>query len=134
MANDSHPKAQVLRYIASTILVILLLSGHPGFAQTSLNVMTFNVRYDEALYNEGKSKKTDWAYRKELQVELIEAHHPDVVGMQEPHLHQIQYFDKQLPSYSWVGYLKFRFSSESLGISMGTIGFVCMGRVSPLSS
>ena len=65
--------------------------------------MTFNVRYDEALYNEGKSKKTDWAYRKELQVELIEAHHPDVVGMQEPHLHQIQYFDKQLPSYSWVG-------------------------------
>lgn len=69
----------------------------------SFEVMTFNVRYDEAVFNSGKPKKTDWVHRKELQVELIKTYHPDVIGLQEPFLHQIKYFDNQLTSYSWIG-------------------------------
>lgn len=65
--------------------------------------MTFNIRYDEALFNKGEPRPTDWANRKILQVELINTHQPDVIGMQEPHLHQVKYLDEQLPAYSWIG-------------------------------
>ena len=65
--------------------------------------MTFNIRYDEALFNKGEPRPTDWANRKILQVKLINKHQPDVIGMQEPHLHQVKYLEEQLPAYSWFG-------------------------------
>lgn len=72
-------------------------------AQTNLKLMTFNVRYDESIFNKGKPKQNDWANRKDFQIGLIDFHSPDVVGMQEPHRHQIDYFDEQLPTYKWIG-------------------------------
>ena len=85
------------------VLTILLLLGFSGITQENLKVMTFNVRYDEALFHKGESHPNHWANRKILQVELINKYQPDVIGMQEPHLHQIKYLDKQLQAYSWVG-------------------------------
>jgi endonuclease/exonuclease/phosphatase family metal-dependent hydrolase len=38
-----------------------------------------------------------------LQLELIKKYLPDVIGMQEPHLHQVEYLDKKLDVYSWLG-------------------------------
>ena len=85
------------------LFLFVLLCVHSGKAQTELKVMTFNLRYDEALFNEGKPKPTDWVNRKHLQVELIQKHQPDVIGMQEPHLHQIKYLEEELPEYGWFG-------------------------------
>lgn len=85
------------------IALILLLATNTAFSQTQLKIMTFNVRYDEALFHTGEPQPTHWANRKVLQVELINKHQPDVIGMQEPHLHQIQYLEEQLPAYAWFG-------------------------------
>ncbi|MGQ7870740.1 endonuclease/exonuclease/phosphatase family protein [Sunxiuqinia sp. sy24] len=87
-------------------LILLVLFTFCKFiapAQTNLKLMTFNVRYDESIFNKGTPKKNDWANRKDFQVGLINFHLPDVVGMQEPHRHQIDYFDQQLPTYKWIG-------------------------------
>lgn len=85
------------------ILVILVAANCWVIAQKPLKIMTFNVRYDEALFHKGKAKPTHWANRKLLQVELIQKHKPDVIGMQEPHLHQVQFLDEKLKDYSWLG-------------------------------
>lgn len=90
-----------LKYIL--LVLVLILIGKSGFGQTALKVMTFNVRYDEALFHKGEPRPTDWANRKILQVELIDKYQPDVIGMQEAHLHQIKYLKKQLPAYLWFG-------------------------------
>jgi endonuclease/exonuclease/phosphatase family metal-dependent hydrolase len=85
------------------IIATLLLVINSGIAQNPLEIMTFNVRYDEALFHKGEPRPNHWANRKLLQVELIKKYQPDVIGIQEPHLHQIQYVDEQLPAYSWFG-------------------------------
>ena len=85
------------------ILVCMLLSINTTFAQETIKVMTFNIRYDEALFNEGEPRPTDWANRKILQVELLNKYQPDVIGMQEPHIHQVKYLAEQLSAYSWFG-------------------------------
>lgn len=87
----------------SIVISILLLVVGSGIAQTPLKIMTFNVRYDEALFHKIEPRPTDWANRKVLQVELINTQQPDVIGMQEPHLHQVQYLDEKLEEYSWLG-------------------------------
>ena len=90
--------------LKSKLLVFLLFFAiQSGFTQTIFEVMTFNVRYDEALFYKGRSRPTDWAKRKVIQVELIKKYNPDVIGMQEPHLHQVKYLAENLESYSWLG-------------------------------
>lgn len=88
-----------------TILLVFFfwLSVNGGSAQTDLRIMTFNVRYDEGLFHKGEPRPNHWANRKLLQVELLNSYKPDVIGMQEPHSHQIKYLAEQLPLYSWYG-------------------------------
>lgn len=81
----------------------LWLGMQAAWGQESLSVMSYNVRYDEALFSQASPKETDWAKRKEAQVALIGFHAPDVVGMQEPHLHQVRFFAEKLPGYDWIG-------------------------------
>lgn len=85
------------------LLVSSLFAINTSFAQNQLKIMTFNVRYDEGLFHKGKPLPNHWANRKIVQVELISTNQPDIIGMQEPHLHQIKYLAEQLPSYSWYG-------------------------------
>lgn len=85
------------------VITILFFAVNSGTAQSSLKIMTFNVRYDEGLFHKGEPRPNHWANRKILQVELINANQPDVIGMQEPHLHQIKYLAEQLTEYSWFG-------------------------------
>lgn len=90
-----------LKYILLVFVLIVIVKS--GFGQTALKVMTFNVRYDEALFHKGEPSLTDWANRKLLQVKIINTHQPDVIGMQEPHFHQVKYLAEQLPAYKWFG-------------------------------
>ncbi|WP_460545385.1 endonuclease/exonuclease/phosphatase family protein, partial [Echinicola sediminis] len=88
-----------------TILTGLLLLMSIGMVrgQEWFSLMSFNVGYDEALFNNGEPKENDWANRKAVQAALINFHGPDVIGMQEPHLHQVKYFEQMLPGYDWLG-------------------------------
>ena len=63
-----------------------------------LRVMTFNVRLDTA--DDGGDA---WPHRRELVAETIRYHAPDVVGLQEPFAHQLDFIDDALPGYDWVG-------------------------------
>lgn len=83
------------------VAVVLALSFAAAgvlFAQTPLEVMTFNIRTSA-----GRDGANAWPHRKDLVVETIRRFAPDVVGMQEALDDQIRYLDEQLPEYRWLG-------------------------------
>ncbi|PNQ72169.1 endonuclease/exonuclease/phosphatase [Hanstruepera neustonica] len=60
--------------------------------------MTYNIRYD----NPGDGIN-QWDNRKQELSHLITYYKPDVLGIQEGLLHQLQYLDTQLMDYSRIG-------------------------------
>ncbi|MEZ4968547.1 MAG: endonuclease/exonuclease/phosphatase family protein [Flavobacteriaceae bacterium] len=84
-------------------LFFSILGTQSIWSQNSLNVMSFNVRYDELFYDADNTSMDDWPHRKGFQADLLEFHQPDVIGMQEPLGHQVAYFSKELPDYGWIG-------------------------------
>ena len=85
----------LLGIFSSIIMLFLLACDNP---EVRLNVMTFNVRYDNP---------NDGANRWELRVPLIEKYlkevMPDIVGMQEVRHNQVLDLMKIMPGYSYVG-------------------------------
>ncbi|NML06610.1 endonuclease/exonuclease/phosphatase family protein [Sphingomonas sp. G-3-2-10] len=81
------------------IVPLLLLAAPIGVhAQTSLKVMTFNVRLP--LASDGANS---WDNRREFAAQVIARAAPDVIGTQE--LHKVQGDDlvARLPQYAWFG-------------------------------
>lgn len=78
----------------------LILSFAPGLAlaQSSLRVMTFNVRLP--LASDGPN---DWEHRRALAAETIARVSPDVIGTQELFKEQGDYLVAKLPRYGWIG-------------------------------
>lgn len=79
------------------LLVIVLLTHVAGFSQ-SLNVMTYNIRY--ATESDGVNA---WSKRKDRVFKLLEKYNPDIIGIQEALLHQLDDITKALPQYTYVG-------------------------------
>ena len=50
-----------------------------------LKVMTFNIRYDEEA--DGRHA---WRHRRDLAIETIRRHDPDLLGVQEPTAAQLE--------------------------------------------
>lgn len=63
-----------------------------------LRVLTFNVRFDTA-----EDGDDAWPSRRDLLANTIRYHAPDVVGLQEPLAHQLDFLAEALPGYDWVG-------------------------------
>ncbi|MDR3365473.1 MAG: endonuclease/exonuclease/phosphatase family protein [Prevotellaceae bacterium] len=63
-----------------------------------LNVMTFNIRYD----NPGDSLN-NWQYRKDVAAEVIREYDVDLLGTQEVLANQLRDLKDRLPSYAVVG-------------------------------
>jgi endonuclease/exonuclease/phosphatase family metal-dependent hydrolase len=70
----------------------------PTPATIDLRVMTFNIRYGTA--DDGDNR---WSNRRELVPAVIEAHEPDVVGLQEALHFQLQELLAALPQFGSVG-------------------------------
>jgi endonuclease/exonuclease/phosphatase family metal-dependent hydrolase len=67
-------------------------------AATELSVLTFNIRYDNP--GDGDSawpKRADWVTKTIAELD------PDVFGLQEALLHQIEHIAAGLPEYRWIG-------------------------------
>jgi len=80
-------------------LLILLLVLLVGTAQAiDLKVMTWNIRY-----NNPDDGENAWPLRKEHVTDLILFHAPDIIGMQEALLGQVNDIASRLPGYDWVG-------------------------------
>ncbi|HUW62599.1 MAG TPA: endonuclease/exonuclease/phosphatase family protein [Candidatus Bathyarchaeia archaeon] len=69
-----------------------------ALAEPALTVMSFNVRYGTA--DDGENH---WDKRKDVLVEAIRAHAPDVMGTQECLEFQAKYIAEKLPEYAWIG-------------------------------
>ncbi|MDH5603755.1 MAG: endonuclease/exonuclease/phosphatase family protein [Cyclobacteriaceae bacterium] len=66
--------------------------------QHDLSVMTYNIRYDTE-----KDSLNKWDNRKERVSALIQEHAPDIFGIQEGLVHQVQFLQDALPSYARCG-------------------------------
>ncbi|MCD4734716.1 MAG: endonuclease/exonuclease/phosphatase family protein [Bacteroidales bacterium] len=73
-------------------LILLSVAGQ------SLNVMTYNIRYDNP--DDGINR---WHNRKAIVKETIYSQNPDILGIQEGLLNQVEYLDSILPGYNYVG-------------------------------
>ena len=63
-----------------------------------IEAMTYNIRLDT------ESDGADaWDFRKQGLVDQIKFHEPDVLGIQEGLLHQVEHINAALPDYSYVG-------------------------------
>jgi endonuclease/exonuclease/phosphatase family metal-dependent hydrolase len=64
----------------------------------SINVLTFNILWDKVTKG-----PTQWSFRKQSMVNLIKRHHPDLVGIQEGFVGQMDYLTKEL-KYAYFGW------------------------------
>lgn len=66
--------------------------------QTDLNIMTFNIRYDNP--DDGLN---NWKFRKENVVKVIRFHEVDILGTQEVLSNQLKEISGQLQDYAVIG-------------------------------
>jgi endonuclease/exonuclease/phosphatase family metal-dependent hydrolase len=79
------------------LLTTLIISGLV-VAQDSLNVMTFNIRY-----NNPRDSANAWPHRKDMVASQILFHQAHIVGVQEALHDQIADLQQRLPQYKFLG-------------------------------
>lgn len=92
-----------------------------------LQVMTFNIRTSA-----GRDGDDSWQFRKDLVAETIRGVDPDVLGMQEVLAEQIEFFERVLPEYRWLGVD--RGLNGGTGLSEATPIFYRYAEVVPIES
>lgn len=84
-------------FLLLTILILTQLT----FAQPeNIKVMTYNIRCG---YCEDSSSVNNWSNRKYLVAYLIKSHHPDLIGVQEAEMFQVNELIEMLGEYNWYG-------------------------------
>jgi len=78
------------------MLLAVLIAG--SVQAIDLKVMTWNIRY-----NNPDDGENAWPLRKDHVTDLILFHAPDIIGMQEALLGQVNDIASRLPGYDWVG-------------------------------
>ena len=88
-----------MKHIYLTIIYLSFLSAlsFHSYSQT-INVMSFNIRYDNP--NDGENK---WDNRKKELVSLIQYYEPAIFGLQEGLHHQLKYISDNFSNYSMIG-------------------------------
>lgn len=76
-------------------LAIVAFACTPGFTQDSINVMTFNIRYDN------RDDPNPWPDRKGEVASII--NRADIIGLQEALKTQIDDIAERLPDHAWFG-------------------------------
>jgi len=82
----------------TSLLYLFLLIGTVAAAQTPLNVMTFNIRYN----NPGDSLNA-WPYRKDKVAGTVLFYEAQLLGVQEALYDQITDLQERLPQYKHIG-------------------------------
>lgn len=59
--------------------------------------MTYNIRYDAA------TDQPRWTERRSVVADVMRAHHPDFIGIQEGLRHQLAFLDSMLTGYARIG-------------------------------
>ncbi|PPK88798.1 endonuclease/exonuclease/phosphatase family metal-dependent hydrolase [Neolewinella xylanilytica] len=66
--------------------------------ENPLTVMTYNIRYDSR--DDGSNR---WENRRDLLVSQVLFHQPDILGTQEVLSNQLDFLDRELRNYEYVG-------------------------------
>lgn len=86
-----------MKVIAATLLFIF----YCGFScANTLDVMSYNIRCGSC---EAADNPNNWKKRKYLVAHLIKTHNPDVIGLQEAEIFQLEDLAEMLDDYSWIG-------------------------------
>lgn len=78
---------------------IILLKFAVMYLAKKLRLMTFNIRNSRG----DRTTRHDWKYRKEKVLKVIQIYQPDIIGLQEVFLDQLEYLTVNLPDYQYVG-------------------------------
>lgn len=79
---------------------LLLALTTSALANNALTVMSFNIRCGLC---EPPENPHNWKKRKYFVAHLIKTHNPDVIGLQEAELFQVEDLVEMLDDYSWIG-------------------------------
>lgn len=79
------------------IFLILIVLPATLFAQ-QMNIVSFNIRY-----NNPDDGINSWPNRIEMVTGLLKFHDPDIFGLQEALIDQIEDIQTNLPEYEWFG-------------------------------
>lgn len=85
-----------MKKIGYLLLLFVLISC--ASKMENLNVMTYNIRYDNP--NDGENK---WALRKDFLSSQISYNEVDIFGIQEGLQHQVNYLDSVFVAYNYIG-------------------------------
>ena len=83
------------------LLLIVVILTQITFSQTeNIKVMTYNIRCG---FCEDSSSVNNWRKRKYLVAYIIKNHNPDLIGLQEAEMFQINELIEMLDEYDWYG-------------------------------
>lgn len=85
------------KVLLSFLLLVLTTSAH---ANNAVTVMSYNVRCGSC---ESPENINYWKKRKYFVAHLIKTHNPDIIGLQEAELNQVEDLVEMLDDYSWIG-------------------------------
>ena len=130
-----RPRARAAAWAGRSARVALLAAAAawgwlapPAVAQpVTLDVMTFNIR--TASVDDGENA---WPHRRDLVAETIARAAPHILGLQEVIDEQIEYLDRMLPDYRWLGVD--RGLNGGVGLSEYTPIFYRHRELSPIAS
>ncbi|GHT54363.1 endonuclease [Bacteroidia bacterium] len=87
-----------MKKICYVVVTILLLASCKESKQVELNIMSFNIRYDNP-----EDSLNSWQYRKDIAAQTIKDYHADIVGTQEVLVNQLNDLKDCLPEYNAIG-------------------------------
>jgi endonuclease/exonuclease/phosphatase family metal-dependent hydrolase len=90
------------QFLMGLVLLALFTSTFSisAFANNPVTVMSYNIRCGSC---EPKGNPNHWEKRKYFVAHLIKTHNPDIIGLQEAELFQIEDLVEMLDDYSWMG-------------------------------
>lgn len=79
-------------------LAVIVLLASCNSKPIDLNVMSFNIRYDNP-----DDSLNNWQYRKDVAAKTIKSQNADIVGAQEVLVNQLNDLKSRLPEYNAIG-------------------------------
>lgn len=87
-----------MKKIVYLLFAVILFSSCSGNKTIELNVMSFNIRYDNP-----DDSLNNWQYRKDVAAQIIKDQKIDLLGTQEVLFNQLNDLKERLPEYNSIG-------------------------------
>ena len=79
-------------------LIFIFLTPTTSGGNDIHSIITYNIKYDD-----NSNGQNSWNVRKAALLELITTFSPDIIGIQEGLIHQVEFLDSEMNDYRYVG-------------------------------